>query len=163
MLGRTIDRTTEDRSKHKAETIFEDSDVCKKKTDATDVTDIKSVQSNWKQKLRQGPKQAHTQKLPEMSETKQPDILRRAQSTTRQKPSIWETEPKRASAPQIEYNTIDFVNNISSLLRCRTDKRDQQKCVHRNDKDKEVSTALPSWIDAHHSLLDQRSHNITDV
>jgi hypothetical protein len=41
MLGRTIDRTTEDRSKHKAETIFEDSDVCKKKkTDATDVTDI---------------------------------------------------------------------------------------------------------------------------
>jgi hypothetical protein len=77
---------------------------CKKKKDATDVTDIKLVHSNWKQKLRQGPKQTHTQKLPEMSETKQPDILRRAQSTTRQKPSIRETEPKRASAPQIEYN-----------------------------------------------------------
>ena len=87
MLGRNIDRTTEDRSKHKAEAIFEDSDVCKKKTDATDVTDIKLAHSNWKQKLRQGPKQTHTQKLPEMSETKQPDILRRAQSTTRQKPS----------------------------------------------------------------------------
>jgi hypothetical protein len=46
MLGRTIDRTTEDRSKHKAEAIFEDSDVCKKKTDATDVTDTKLVHSN---------------------------------------------------------------------------------------------------------------------
>jgi hypothetical protein len=41
-------------------------------------------------------------------------------------------------------NTIDFVDNISSLLRCRTNKRDQQKRVHRNDKDKEVSIALPS-------------------
>jgi hypothetical protein len=44
MLGRTVDRTTEDRSKHKAEAIFEDSDVCK--TDATGVTDIKLVHSN---------------------------------------------------------------------------------------------------------------------